>query len=522
MKRFVLFVGALAVASSASAEVTMRMPATAGAEAFQEKAAAYGIFNPVEYWDLGSDSKLVVEKNYPQTAKLLQVVEFEKRETSVLKAILAGEYDEQLLSMAERIKAAGRPVQLRICHEYNGDWYPCHAYYSIRDENGVRVDDPANNNPRDFIPAFQRMVELVDGVVGELVTFDLNLNRNSARELGTTDFVQLYPGDRYVDITTISTFNRCGTQPSRVTDYSFADEFAPAYEAVLEFSNQPVGVAETATTSLCGTDKVQWYADLIDSLTTQFPRVQEVNFFFESIVGETASSDSDLKYELPSAEERQQFRDLLPKPVIEKEIDNELIPQRPVARPVPVEKKTQNTVQPTRPKQKSAPAAARPKVRSAGQLAVRPIPRPAVVPSQTQSKLSPESDTWTWEVWADVRTTVGDEPIPEYGTAGTIAQGSLRFSHLDGGAIQSGPSFLIGGVLSDECDDRYWQCQMRAEASYIWRWHPSELGDYNRLQFGVGAGYRYYGDFGGRPNRLNDGDAYGFAGFTWTAGGTFD
>lgn len=340
-----VFLCGLASATPASAEVIFRMPATAGPEAFEEKAQKYQIKNPVEYWKIGSTDQLVVEKNYPPEAHLLQVVEFPAQNTSILKAILSKDYDDQFLDLAQRIQAARRPVSLRICHEFNGDWHACAAYFSIRNKEGVRIDDPANNDPRDFIPAYQHMVELIDAVASDYVSFDLNFNRESAREQGTDDFVQLYPGDRYVDVVSISSFNRCGSRLDRKTDFSFAEEFSPAYEAVTGFSQLPVAVAETGTTSLCGTDKVSWHAELLQSLKEDFPKVQDVTYFFEIVERDAASNDVELNWELNDVE-AVQFVQL--KNQFEEPLSAIQSVQRPKARPIELE--SEKKLNMTRPK----------------------------------------------------------------------------------------------------------------------------------------------------------------------------
>jgi hypothetical protein len=417
----------------------------------------------------------------------------------LLQQVLRGDFDDDLKALAKVIAKDGRPVVIRPFHEANGGWYPWGMYAQ-------------GNSPEQLVLALQHVVNIFEKVQADNVSFEMNLNRRGGDDVLEEAYRYIPFINKLVDAYSISTYNRCGTSKRYEDELSFSKEFAPVYERLSEMTSHPINLAEVSTSGECA-PKMPWFEEMLTDIDERFPRVESITFFFGTVPVGKASNDVEINWGVSGNEAA--FKELLQKYRLRWE-ESMVVPSKgsvvqsaTVIRPV------------TRPVTRRDQVHSQPAIRAVTRKVVRPIIRPATTPAQVQSQLSHNSQNWIWEAWADLRTTIGDEPIPGYGTAGTVGQTSLRFSYLGGGAVQSGPSFLLGGVLSDECGDRYWQCQMRAEASYLWRWRPSELGDYNRLQFGLGAGYRYYGDFGGRPERLDDGDFYGFVGLTWTAGGEF-
>ena len=209
-------------------------------------------------------------------------MKFPEYNGNLLTAITTGFFDSMLLIFGQSINTIGRPITVRPMHEINGDWYPWQAYYE-------------NNSAEDIQPAFQRVVKIIRNQAGSLVKFDLNYNRRSANNLNTSDFHQLYPGDEYVDSISINSYNRCGTSIHHTELKSFAEEFRPAYETILGFTERPIGIGETSTTSFCQADKIEWFRDLFKAVTEEFRKVNNISFFFETVaIGEV---DNDVEIE---------------------------------------------------------------------------------------------------------------------------------------------------------------------------------------------------------------------------------
>jgi hypothetical protein len=194
-----------------------------------------------------------------------------------LADILDGRFDEHLHRLADEVEADGRPITLRPLYEGNGDWFPWGAY-----------TEP--NDPGDYILAWQHIAEIFADAP---VSLDWNMNRRSAGDEKTDDFRDFYPGDDIVDVASISSYNRCGSNSSYTEWRAFSDDFGPAYREITSFvpADTLIAVAETSTTSLCDGDKAIWFSELFDNLILDYPRVSRVTFFFETVQPGEASND---------------------------------------------------------------------------------------------------------------------------------------------------------------------------------------------------------------------------------------
>lgn len=269
----------------------------------QGAAQYYSIANPLGindcvavYYTAGSANALPYGKFNPATKKIV-VVKFPV-EDGVLAKIKNGGFDDAFRAFGQGVKDLDQDITVRLCNEFNGDWYSCGVYYP-------------GNNPDDFIAVWRRMVSVIrEASGGKVVGFDLNYNRSSARGRKTSDFESLFPGNEYVTSVSVSTYNRCGLDPSHMEPKSFADEFGPAYDAIVKFTDLPIWVAEVSTTNLCGVDKIDWFRDMLESLKTRFTRVTNVNFFFENVPTGKATNDKPIFWGIPE-NEWDEFRKLI-------------------------------------------------------------------------------------------------------------------------------------------------------------------------------------------------------------------
>ena len=91
-----------------------------------------------------------------------------------------------------------------------------------------------------------------------------------------------YPGDSYVDMNVITTYNRDGTDKYHTSWETFRGNFTDAYTQVKDMSSRPIGIAEMSSTSYGG-DKAQWITDAFAAIaSTDFKRVVEVTWFDEN------------------------------------------------------------------------------------------------------------------------------------------------------------------------------------------------------------------------------------------------
>ncbi len=195
---------------------------------------------------------------------LVLVVHAPDRDRGHNEQILQGAVDRDLRALAQaavRYQFTGRIV---LFHEGNGDWYPWGAY-------------ARGNTPESYRRAFAHVAELFREE-GAQVTFEMNFNRRSAGTRGVSDFAMVYPGDEWVDVVGVSSYNRCGTNPQYRENRSFREEAEPAFRAIRAITERPLAIAETATSPHCGVDVQDWYADLF-TVVTEY-HVQDVTFFF--------------------------------------------------------------------------------------------------------------------------------------------------------------------------------------------------------------------------------------------------
>jgi len=210
-----------------------------------------------------------------------------------LAEILDGHFDEHLQRLADEIEADGRPITLRPLYEGNGDWFPWGAY-------------TVPNAPGDYARAWWHIAEIFEDAP---VSLDWNMNRRSGGDAETEDFQDFYPGDDVVDIASISSYNRCGSNSVYTEWREFSEEFTPAYEEIVSIVSEdtPIAVAETSTTSLCGGDKAMWFSNLFDNIIDDYQRVRRVTFFFETIHPGEASNDVLINWAPETERQRQAF-----------------------------------------------------------------------------------------------------------------------------------------------------------------------------------------------------------------------
>ena len=184
-----------------------------------------------EPWDPGSDANLV--KNPSEQRKYR------------LKAITSGRYDAYIRQWAIDIRTLGGPVMLRPMHEMNGNWYPwCGTV------NG--------NTPAEFVKAWRHIHDIFEEEGATNVTWVWSINHVSVPDDKENAYAAYYPGDEYVDWTSISGFN-WGT----TSRYSSWRPFIHWYERPLKYLNKvkkPIIISEFGSVEKGGKKNV-WIKD---------------------------------------------------------------------------------------------------------------------------------------------------------------------------------------------------------------------------------------------------------------------
>ena len=201
-----------------------------------------------EPWDPGSNANLV--KNPTQQSAYR------------LKAINDGKYDAYIRRWADDIKTLGGPVMVRPMHEMNGNWYPWAGTV-----NG--------NKPAEFVKAWRRIHDIFEVEGATNVTWVWSINHESVPAGRANAYSAYYPGDTYVDWTSISGFN-WGT----TSHYSSWRPFMHWYSApfaYLKTLKKPIVISEFASVEQGGS-KSAWLKDAYARIRAN-PQVRAVVYY---------------------------------------------------------------------------------------------------------------------------------------------------------------------------------------------------------------------------------------------------
>mmetsp|Transcript_10069 Transcript_10069/g.14203 ORF Transcript_10069/g.14203 Transcript_10069/m.14203 type:complete len:381 (-) Transcript_10069:47-1189(-) len=229
-----------------------------------------------------------VKSLFEDGKEVVIVMEFFSDNPTNLVDIINGLYDPYMLAFANQQKADGnKMISFRPLHEFNGDWYPWGTYLE------------GTNTKANFILAF-RHIYMVFKRARSNFKMQLNYNCENPGD-DNTSFMEWWPGEEYVDVVLCSAYNRSGISEWHTEWESLEDIFAPGYDRMLELpGNKPLGVGETSTVE--GPLKAQWLKEAIETLYYEYPRVEEIDFFFINKEG-----DEEGQWDLNTVHEQQVF-----------------------------------------------------------------------------------------------------------------------------------------------------------------------------------------------------------------------
>ncbi len=214
-------------------------------------------------------------------------------DTVKLSSITAGKYDSAYITWAQQAKAYGHPFFFRFDWEMNGGWYTWGTTSSSK------------NTPADYVAAWRHVHDIFTQYGATNVTWVWCVNTEFP---GSAPIDQLYPGDNYVDWTSIDGYNKS----SATFWQSFSNLFTATYNHILQFApNKPIMIAETATHEIGGS-KANW---ITDALTVQvplhFPKIKALLWFNWRIFENGAYQDWNIE---SSASSQQAFHDGISSP----------------------------------------------------------------------------------------------------------------------------------------------------------------------------------------------------------------
>jgi mannan endo-1,4-beta-mannosidase len=182
-----------------------------------------------------------------------------------LADIANGTYDSYIREFAEGAKAWGHPFFLRFDWEMNGNWFPW-------------AEQANGNQPDDYILAWRHVHDIFTQVGATNATWVWCPYVNATPKLGP--LARYYPGDEYVDWTSLDGFNWAnnGVNPQPWT--SFDKIFGPSYRAIVNklAPGKPMLLAETASGG-GGKAKATWIEQMFKLLRTKYRRIRGMIWF---------------------------------------------------------------------------------------------------------------------------------------------------------------------------------------------------------------------------------------------------
>jgi hypothetical protein len=182
-----------------------------------------------------------------------------------LADIVAGTYDSYIREFAEGARAWGHPFFLRFNWEMNGDWFPW-------------AENANGNQPNDYILAWRHVHDIFTQVGATNATWVWCPYVNSKPELGP--LARYYPGDEYVDWTSLDGFNWAnnGVNPQPWT--SFDKIFGASYRTIVNklAPKKPMLLGEMASGGGAHA-KAAWIDDMFKVLRTKYRRIRGLIWF---------------------------------------------------------------------------------------------------------------------------------------------------------------------------------------------------------------------------------------------------
>ena len=194
-----------------------------------------------------------------------------------LNAILSGSYDSYINGYALQVKNWGKPLFIRLGHEFNGDWY---TYGGALNGGGTLAGygDPAKaDGPERFIAAYQRVHDLFEAQNVDNVVWVWCPNNGSSPNEAWNVPEAYYPGDAYVDWIGFDGYN-FGTTQTWSGWAKFFDIFNALYHKFKDYG-KPIMLAEFASVENGGS-KSQWITEgYLTWLKYGYPKIKAATWF---------------------------------------------------------------------------------------------------------------------------------------------------------------------------------------------------------------------------------------------------
>jgi hypothetical protein len=181
-----------------------------------------------------------------------------------LSDVISGRYDSYIREFAEAARDWGHPYFMRFDWEPNGNWFPW----------GEGTNE---NQPGEFVTAWRHVHDIFTAV-GATNTTWVWCPYIEAHKFAP--LASLYPGDEYVDWTSLDGYNWAKARSHPVPWKSFDQIFAGSYHQIVTkiAPKKPMLLAEIASSG-GGRAKARWIDAMFNDLKTKFRRVRGLIWF---------------------------------------------------------------------------------------------------------------------------------------------------------------------------------------------------------------------------------------------------
>lgn len=183
-----------------------------------------------------------------------------RHERRAMYHIARGDFDEYIVSVAERFRDSGVPVLLRFAHEFDNPDYPWSAQ--------------GGNTAPEFVAAWRRVHDIFQRQQATNVEWVWNPWRPDS-------IAAYFPGSDYVDYAGLTILNY-GPASEAIPDLSFRELYTPFAEQLDSLPKMDVIVSEFGS---LGTDrkKYEWVREARDFILSEAPEITAVVAFNSSL-----------------------------------------------------------------------------------------------------------------------------------------------------------------------------------------------------------------------------------------------
>jgi beta-mannanase len=184
-----------------------------------------------------------------------------------LNDITSGQWDSYITTWAKDIKKFGKPIFLRVAHEFNIEGYPW----------GIVNND---KDPQNYVKAYRHVVDIFKKEKVTNVKWVWCFMNYSFPDESWNDWVKAYPGDAYVDWVGIDGYNWGTTQSWsdwQAFKYLFRDQVRQSKKL---WPTKPIMVAEFAAAEKGG-DKAAWIKEIPGYLKSSLRDIDAILWFDE-------------------------------------------------------------------------------------------------------------------------------------------------------------------------------------------------------------------------------------------------